>query len=54
MKFTRYTIIPIVICIVLIIVIWLHLSKSDIIEGVENKETIDAKKTASINIKIVK
>ena len=54
MKFTRYTIIPIVICIVLIIVIWLHLSKSDIIEGVENKETIDAKKTASINDTVIR
>ena len=54
MKFTRYTIIPIIICIVLIIVIWLHLSKCDIIEGVENKETIDAKKTASINDTVIR
>ena len=53
MKFTRYTIIPIVICIVLIIVIWWHLSKSDIIEGVENKETEDAKKSASINETVI-
>jgi len=53
MKFTRYTIIPIIICIVLIIVIWWHLSKFDIIEGVENKETEDAKKVASINETII-
>lgn len=54
MKFTRYTIIPIIICIVLIIVIWWHLSKSDIIEGVENKETEDAKKSASINETVIR
>jgi len=54
MKFTRYTIIPIIICIVLIIVIWWHLSKCDVIEGVENKETEDAKKSASINETVIR
>lgn len=54
MKFTRYTIIPIIICIVLIIVICWYLSQFNIIEGVENKEAEDAKKSASINETVIR